>query len=1032
DASVQESSAAIAGRFKVIRAEFGAALMSLRDIVVGILEEHLAKLGVAYTFPAATKVFENKTGFEQMMAAFHKKYPDQGLLLVIDELLDYLRSRKDQELVLDLSFLREVGEVCKYLKFRFVAGVQEAIFESPRFAHVADSLRRVKDRFEQVLIARRDVKFVVSERLLRKTAEQQAKVRAYLTPFAKFYGRMNERMDEFVSLFPVHPDYFEVFEAIRVAEKREVLKSLSRAMKRMLDEDVPEDQPGLIGYDSYWPVLCANPAFKSIPDIREVIVCSESLAARVDHAFTRPQYQPVAVRLVRALSVHRLTTPSIHDAVGPKAEELRDTLCLYHPGVGDLGGDPADDLLTLVETVLREVHRTVSGQFVSHNPDNGQYYLDLRKTEDFDAQIERRADSLDDSLRDRYYYQALTRAMECTDETYVPGYKIWEHELEWLERKASRQGYLFFGSPNERSTAVPPRDFYLYFIQPYEAPRYKDEKKADEVFFRLAGADDDFRTALDQYAAAMELASTASGHAKSVYEDKATKILRDQLVTWLRGHMTTAFEVTYQGRARPLAERVKGKIPGGSRANVRDTVNVAGSVCLAPHFEDQAPDYPTFSVLITRENRPQAVAEALRGLAGPTMTQQAAAVLDALELLDGERIDPYHSRYAKHVLDMLKRKGHGQVVNRSELIQRVDGVDYMAPERCRLEPEWAVVLLAALVHSGDVIVAVPGKTFDATGLQALAATPLETLVSFKHIQRPKDWNLPALKALFELMGLTPGLATLVTQGKDEPVRELQGRVEATVRRLVMAQQHLQTGIPFWGRPLLTEAEVTELRSRLDAAKTFLESLQAYTTPGRLKNFRYDTPEVKAQKPGLDALDEAEALQELVAELGPTASYLATAEAVLPAEHKCVAQMRSTRDEVHAALADPKERKASGFRQQVGQKLSGLRKTYIATYRDLHSKARLDRNKDERKAELTRDERVRQLQRLATIELMPSAQLTEFQRRLGDLRSCFGLTPQQLEAAPVCPDCGFKPSAEPVRLPAAKALEAVDDELDNLV
>jgi hypothetical protein len=31
---------------------------------------------------------------------------------------------------------------------------------------VADSIRRVKDRFEQILIARKDVKFVVAERLL--------------------------------------------------------------------------------------------------------------------------------------------------------------------------------------------------------------------------------------------------------------------------------------------------------------------------------------------------------------------------------------------------------------------------------------------------------------------------------------------------------------------------------------------------------------------------------------------------------------------------------------------------------------------------------------------------------------------------------------------------------------------------------------------------------------------------------------------------------------------------------------------------
>ena len=46
-------------------------------------------------------------------------------------------------MILDLNFLRELGEVCKYLTFRFTAGVQEAVSDSPRFAFVADSLRWV-------------------------------------------------------------------------------------------------------------------------------------------------------------------------------------------------------------------------------------------------------------------------------------------------------------------------------------------------------------------------------------------------------------------------------------------------------------------------------------------------------------------------------------------------------------------------------------------------------------------------------------------------------------------------------------------------------------------------------------------------------------------------------------------------------------------------------------------------------------------------------------------------------------------------
>ncbi|HQQ66627.1 MAG TPA: DUF6079 family protein, partial [Thermotogota bacterium] len=134
DKSVANAAGRISGRFKVIRTEIGATTMSLRDILVAELEEHLATMDASYTFPAADKVSNNKRSFEEMMTAFHQKYPDHGLLLVVDELLDYLRARKDQELILDLNFLREVGEVCKDLRFRFIAGVQEAIFDSPRFS----------------------------------------------------------------------------------------------------------------------------------------------------------------------------------------------------------------------------------------------------------------------------------------------------------------------------------------------------------------------------------------------------------------------------------------------------------------------------------------------------------------------------------------------------------------------------------------------------------------------------------------------------------------------------------------------------------------------------------------------------------------------------------------------------------------------------------------------------------------------------------------------------------------------------------
>jgi len=78
----------IAGKFRVIRTELGTT-MDLREFVCSQLEE-----ASSFSFPE-TKSPTIRV-LLKMMAIFHKQYPEQGLLLVVDELLDYLRTRKDQ------------------------------------------------------------------------------------------------------------------------------------------------------------------------------------------------------------------------------------------------------------------------------------------------------------------------------------------------------------------------------------------------------------------------------------------------------------------------------------------------------------------------------------------------------------------------------------------------------------------------------------------------------------------------------------------------------------------------------------------------------------------------------------------------------------------------------------------------------------------------------------------------------------------------------------------------------------------------
>ena len=1020
---VAKSAKAISGKFKVVRLELPATKKSLRNIICGRLEDFISDEGLSFTFPADDQVDSNKDDLTNMMAQFNEKYPDHGLLLVVDELLDYLRSRNGQEIILDLGFLREMGEVCKLIRFRLIAGLQESLFDNPKFQFIAESLRRVKDRFEQARIVRQDVAFVVSERLLSKTDEQRAKIREHLQKFTPLYGGMAERLEEFVRLFPVHPTYLEVFEAISIAEKREVLKTLSAEIKRCFKSDVPQDQPGLVSYDSYWDFLQANAVQRSVPEIREVIDVSKVVEGQIQNAFTRPALKPLAMRIVHGLSVKRLATDDIRAKIGPTAEELQNGLCLFTT----IPEKTSDFLRTTVEACLKEIMRTMSGQFITHNTDNDQYYLDLQKTIDYDAKIDDKASTLSESQLDQYYFDALTRVVVEDQSPYVRGYKIWEHEIDWRDHKITRRGYLFFGAPNERSTAQPPRDFYLYFLQPFEPPQFEDQKLPDEVFFRLTHRDKAFLDALRLYAGAREMGASASAGTKKVYEGKADGYLKT-LVAWLRTNMLTSFEVVYQGVPKKLVDWLKGHKTGGD--SVRDLIELTGSICLAASFEDRYPEYPKFTAKLTASNLKQPTEDVIRWLTGGVKNNLANAVLDGLELLDGDKLKPHLSRYAKVVLEKLEAKPSGQVVNRKELIAIKNDVEREI--RYQLEPEFLLIVLVSLVQNGNITLSVAGKKLDAANLNEAMKIPLDQLVAFKHIEKPKGLPLAELVALFEMFGLAEGLIRNENT-HEEAVKQLRTKANELTDRVVTITQHLQAGLPCWGSELIPAEERGIRKQKLDDLKGFLEGLQAFNTPGKLKNFSKSVLEIQEQNASIEIIKQIEDLNALVQELTPLTGYLGTAAAVLPPQDPWRTQMEKIRSEWGAKLMDPAARSAAGFRQKINQVLQKAKDDYRTAYFNLHKKARLGVNEDAKKKELLKDSRLACLDKLAKgVSLLPHPTLSDIQTRLAKVQTCFTLVKDELDASPTCPHCNFRPQEENLGGSGVAVLDQIDTQLDGLL
>lgn len=1050
---VKEASGSFAGKFKVVRVEIGSVTKGLREILLDELQSALNSWGVSFTFPSADQVNNNKTLIIQAVAAFQEKYPGMGILLVVDELLDYLRTREQRALILDLGFLRELGEVAVSCPFRFIGGLQETLFENPRFSFVAEQLRRVKDRFEQINIAREDITFVVSQRLLKKTDAQKARIADYLRKFAPLYKSMADRLDEYVDLFPIHPVYVETFENLAIAEKRQVLKTFSTAIRSVLDQEVPPDQPGLISYDQYWKLIQEDPSLRSMDDIARVIQKSNILEGLIQNAYTRPNLKDMAIRIIRALSVQRLATSDVFVPLGVTAESLRDGLCLFLRLPAEMNN--ADFLLDQVQVALKEIMKTVQGQFLSYNSENGQYYLDLKKAVDFDQKIHERGDFMDKSDLNTYFYDALRQALNLSDTTYLTGYSIWFYELLWAEHKVMRPGYLFFGPPDERTTAQPPRDFYIYFLPPFPNRTYNDQKLPDEVIFYLSGLDHEFEEKIRLYAGARSMANESTEY-RTEYANKAETNFR-HLMRWLQDHLVEKLHVIYQGVDEPI-QPVLTRMHSTASQNIDELIRLVSSHLFSPEFEDRYPDYPKFSRLsqpVTETSRSNSAMEAIRRLCGRT-SNLGSGVLEGLGILDEQgNIRPDDSPYTGHFLNLLNDKPEGQVINRGEVIELVaGGIQPVEKDmKFNLEPEWVSVILIALVYNGDIVLSLDGREeLDAGALERALTRSMTDIINFRFYKRPRTLPINLWSMIFEGLGLQPGLVR-DENTRESAVTELQRLVHAELEMVVQLQNRLEQGAQLWNTPIFTDRltfvveqgtvvgsdapdfslSSMDLLPGLRGYKQFLEELNKYTTVGKLRNLRYTPGQIQENLEYRLTVQRARQLLDAVNQIQPYTTYLAEAQANLPEDHEWTQHARQIQKNTLDSIRRFGKGSAAFDQQAILRELTKLKQDYIKIYSDLHRKSVLTASGDDLRQRLYRDSRFESMRTLSAIELLTRSGDFEFwKQQLTGLVSCREFHEGVLTDSPTCPYCHLRPAQLRMAVHSDALVHLLDEKLSDLL
>ena len=453
---VKESVLNLSRKFYTVQFELQSVQVPLRvwffDKIVKQLKE-IHKINIP-AFDLKTD-YDDKENISTILEIIKKTDSTAGLLVIIDEVSDFLASKNQEQMKADLQFLRVVGQVCMDpdQDIMFIGSMQEDIFSSPKFKNVAAEFTRVAERFIPIIIHREDVKKVISSRIVPKTREQAHRLESKLLPFAEKIESLSAGMDDFIELFPLTPFLINAFNELPYFEKRGVIQFAVKEIRYLLNKKFPY----FITFEKIYDILANSPDKKNLEEIASIAKVMEILKQKI--ALIETRYQEDALKIVKALAVYLLWPR--HDS-GVTAKELASHLMLL----------PSNRLFSAedhISLVIKKIRDVTDQQYIKAFKDESsgtEYFrFETRTGIDPEEKISQKVSSVSDDEVEAEFFRQLSELLELNR---VEGFSdIFHDESEWASVKSFRQGYVFFCKKFSNFKNIPKRDYSIVFISPF-------------------------------------------------------------------------------------------------------------------------------------------------------------------------------------------------------------------------------------------------------------------------------------------------------------------------------------------------------------------------------------------------------------------------------------------------------------------------------------------------------------------------------------------------------------------------------------
>ena len=724
--------------FAVVQFELQPVAAPLSDFFFDRLEEQLEnKYGITLPERSEDEIDDFKDIIKDIVTKVKEKNPKMGLVVIIDEISDFLKTKTKNEIDRDIQFLRILGQVTQTTDLMFIGSMQENVFSNHKYVDEAESIGRTVERFDLVTISKEDIKEVLSKRILKKTLEQYQEINTLLDEYKRIFPPINADPDSYIEVFPIHPYVIQIFDELPYFEKRGVIQYAMETVGKILDHDFPE----FITYDTIFDEINAKHTVRNLDEVRPVVDVIETLDSKID--LLKEDDQENARKLVKALAVLNLYGKTTDNGATP--EELANTLLITSETLENKDK---------IEIILNRLRDVTSGQFINKT-DKNYYYISLESGPDYDLVIERKKRNLTEGLED----EELLRLLKYTDliglddiESYT---RVFEDTCNWLDQKSFRLGNFIFDDGTDQ-VKKGDLDFNLVIKSPYLSKSSIISSKNTAII--PLTFDEDFDDLLKSLAATRQLIS--ENYSKTVMKRKH-EIVKNEAKDLL-------LKILLESDAEIDGERKKIKtVLTREPDNLDEFFHNLKEKLFNNYFNQKYPKYPKFLNQMSYENIKGEVDSAIKELTGKsdnTFYSNAKNLLSSLDLIDlNGNIDTSDSDYYKQIYIELE-ENKGKNVSVESLVEKLQSQPF------GLDTPIIYLILVVATYNGEInLIKKGGGTITSSDLADVFRSGVRAFESIPYATLETEFNPEPIIKLFQALELNEGLV----RNSKERVRAVQ-------------------------------------------------------------------------------------------------------------------------------------------------------------------------------------------------------------------------------------------------------------------